>query len=247
METIRINQQEKQYEVEIIQPVLPHVIRIVFVDDDDKPDEYGDIQVYTAGGFQCSNLPGYATVYRDEGKTVYLSDDGSIYRPPEEPGDQFPPEPYTPTLAELQAAKKAEITAACERSIYMGVSVTLADGSTEHFSLTEHDQLNLFGKQAQLAAGMKQLEYHADGQPCRYYSAADMQAIIQAAMWHVSYHTTYCNALNMWIAGCQTADEVEKISYNYGEDVPDEYRNEVFVAYLAQIEDAERGTDETIY
>lgn len=94
---------------------------------------------------------------------------------------------------------------------------------------------------------MKQLEYHADGQPCRYYSAADMQAIIQAAMWHVSYHTTYCNALNMWIAGCQTADEVEKISYNYGEDVPDEYRNEVFVAYLAQIEDAERGTDETIY
>lgn len=247
METIRINQQEKQYEVEIIQPVLPHVIRIVFVDDDDKPDEYGDIQVYTAGGFQCSHLPGYATVYRDEGKTVYLSDDGSIYRPPEEPGDQLPPEPYTPTLAELQAAKKAEITAACERSIYMGVSVTLADGSTEHFSLTEHDQLNLFGKQAQLAAGMKQLEYHADGQPCRYYSAADMQAIIQAAMWHVSYHTTYCNALNMWIAGCQTADEVEKISYNYGEDVPDEYRNEVFVAYLAQIEDAERGTDETIY
>ena len=233
MEKISINQQEKQYEVEIIQPVLPHVIQIVFVDDDDKPDEYGDIQVYTAGGFQCSNLPGYATVYRDEGRTVYLSDDGRVYHPPEELGEQLPPEPYTPTLAELKAAKKAEVSVSCERAIYKGVSVTLANGNTEHFSLTEHDQLNLFGKQAQLAAGMEQMEYHADGQPCRYYSAADMQAVIQAAMFHVSYHTTYCNALNMWIAGCQENEEVMGIYY--GADVPKAYRSEVLNAYLLQI------------
>ena len=77
------------------------------------------------------------------------------------------------------------------------------------------------------------MEYHADGQPCRYYSAADMQAIIQAAMWHVSYHTTYCNALNMWVAGCETAEEVQEICY--GADVPKEYRSEVLKAYLLQI------------
>ena len=103
----------------------------------------------------------------------------------------------------------------------------------EHFSLTEHDQLNLFGKQAQLAAGAERLEYHADGQPCRYYSAADMEAIAQAAMWHVSYHTTYCNAINMWIAGCQTAEEDDQIFY--GGDVSEEYRSEVLQAYLLQI------------
>lgn len=240
MEKISINQQEKQYEVEIIQPVLPHVIRIVFVND--IPDKYGDIQVYTAGGFQCSNLPGYDTVYRDEGKTVYLSDDGRVYHPPEDPGDQLPPEPYTPTLAEMQAAKKAEVASACERAIYRGVSVTLADGSTEHFSLTEHDQLNLFGKQVQLATGAEQLEYHADGQPCRYYSAADMQAVIQAAMFHVSYHTTYCNALNMWIAGCQENEEVMGIYY--GADVPEAYRSEVLNAYLLQIADMAKESED---
>ena len=43
--------------------------------------------------------------------------------------------------------------------------------------MTEHDQLNLFGKQVQLAAGTDQLEYHSDGQACRYYSAKDMQLI----------------------------------------------------------------------
>lgn len=137
------------------------------------------------------------------------------------------------TLDEWKPAKKQEISQSCESIIYDGVSVILADGSTEHFSLTEHDQLNLFGKQAQLAAGADQLEYHADGQPCRYYSAEDMQAIINAAMWHVSYHTTYCNAINMWIADCQTAEEVQAIFY--GADVPESYQSDVLKAYLLQI------------
>ncbi|NBH72956.1 acyl carrier protein [Clostridiaceae bacterium] len=230
METIRINQGGKMYGIKSIRPVGGHVIQVVFADG--IPESFGDIQVYTSGGIQCADLPGYSTVYRQDGDTVYLSDDGSVHQPPGDPGGQ-PTEPYVPTLGELQGAKKAEVAAACERVIYRGVSVTLGDGKTEHFSLTEHDQLNLFGKQAQLAAGAGLLEYHADGQPCRYYSAADMQTIIQEAMWHVSYHTTYCNALNMWIAGCQENEEVEEIFY--GADVPGEYRSEVLNAYLLQI------------
>ena len=134
---------------------------------------------------------------------------------------------------ELQASKKQEISQACEQAIYSGVSVTLTDGSTEHFALTEHDQLNLFGKQVQLAAGAERLEYHSDGQPCRYYDAADMQKIITKAMWHVSYHTTYCNAINMWINGVQTAEELQQIFY--GADVPEQYQSEVLKAYLLQI------------
>lgn len=215
MEKISINQEKQLYEIESIRPVSVHVLQIVFVNA--VPKTYGDIQVYTTGGYQCANLPGYSTVFRNEGKVVYLSDDGSIYQPPEDPGEQLPLEPYLPTLE---------------------------DGNMEHFSLTEHDQLNLFGKQTQLAAGAERLEYHADGQPCRYYSAADIQSIIQAAMFHVSYHTTYCNALNMWIAGCQESEEVMRIYY--GADVPEEYRSEVLNEYLLQIADmAGRNTDES--
>ena len=230
-ETITINKQPPHYEIESITPISAHVLQVVFAGE--VPPSYGDIQVYTVGGSQCSDLPGYDTVYRDEGQTIYLSYDGSVYQPPAEPEPVIPPEPYIPTpeelLASAQAAKRAEVSADCEAIIYKGVSVTLTDGGTEHFSLTEHDQLHLFGKQAQLAAGAEQLEYHADGQPCRYYSAADMQAIIQDAMLYVSYHTTYCNALNMWIAGCQTAEEAQGIFY--GADVPEEYRSEVLDAY----------------
>ena len=53
-------------------------------------------------------------------------------------------------------------------------------------------------------------------------------------MWHVSYHTTYCNSLNMWVAGSETAEELQQIFY--GADVPDRYQSEVLKAYLLQIE-----------
>ena len=222
------------YEIESIMPVTPNVLQIKFASD--IPETWGDITTYTIGGLEAGSITGYDTVYRDEGQTVYLSNDGSIYQPPEDPGE-LPVEPYQPTeeelLAAAKASKRAEVSTACEQIIYNGVSVALEDGTVEHFALTEHDQINLFGKQAQLAAGVEQLEYHADGKPCRYYSAADMQAIIEAAMFHVSYHTTYCNALNMWITGCEEAAEVQEIFY--GADVPEKYQSEVLKAYLDQI------------
>lgn len=243
MEKIKIGKRKKRYEIKSIMPQSKTVMKIVFPEEEEVPEAWGgDIQIYTAGGIPCSKLSGYETVYRQEGKTVYLSNDGSVYVPPAPPELVPEPEPYVPTLEEVKAAKKAEISSICEHVIYAGFDVTLSDGGSYHFSLTEKDQLNLFGKQAQLAAGVEQVEYHADGQPCRYYSAADMRDIIEAAMWYVSYHTTYCNALNMWIAGCGTAEEIQEISY--GADVPEEYRSEVLQAYLIQIANMAGGGGE---
>ena len=243
MEKIKIKGSSKSYEIRSIQTIEPHVMQIVFVGT--PPTKWGDITLYTDGGIECATLTGWTTVYRDEGQTVYLSDDGSVYQTPDPDtgGEILPPEPYEPTLEELQAAKKREISQACETAIYSGVDVTLTDGSTEHFALTEHDQLNLFGKQVQLAAGAEQLEYHSDGQPCRYYSAADMQTIITKAMWHVSYHTTYCNAINMWIARCESAEEVQQIYY--GAEVPEAHQNEVLKAYTASMKEGVSDVDET--
>lgn len=235
MEKIKLSGSDQVYEIRSISPIAAHILQIVFADA--VPESWsGDIELYTAGDVLATILTGWTTVYRDEGQTVYLSDDGSVYVPPADPEPVTPPEPYEPTLVELQTAKKHEISQACEQIIYAGISVALADGTVEHFALTEHDQLNLFGKQVQLAAGADQLEYHSDGQPCRYYSAADMKNIVEKAMWHVSYHTTYCNALNMWIAGCESAEEVQTIYY--GADVPEEYQSDVLKAYIASIKES---------
>ena len=103
------------------------------------PEDTSLIRLQTAAGAVYGKIEGYTTVYQALEDGVILSDGGSVYTEPE------PAEPYVPTLAELQAAKKAEVSAACEQVIYGGITVKLPDGP-EHFSLTEKDQINLFGK-----------------------------------------------------------------------------------------------------
>ena len=73
----------------------------------------------------------------------------------------------------------------------------------------------------------------AERNPCRYYSAEDMQKIINGAMEFKSYHTTYGNSVNMWIKGCAKASEIAKIEY--GAPIPEEYQSEVLKDYLAEM------------
>lgn len=129
---------------------------------------------------------------------------------------------------------RAALSAACEQTIVSGVDVELSVG-TEHFSLTQNDQINLFSKQAQLASGAEQLEYHQDQTPCKYYSAEDMQKIIAKAMAWVSYHTTYCNSAFTWLESCEKASDMDAVQY--GADIPDEYCSEVYKDYKKTMEE----------
>lgn len=222
---VKIN--EKNYEVDDISLPAEHLLKIVFTKS--KPLRYGStIESYTKGGILATSFEGYGTVYQSiDDRTDILSDDGSVYEPPQA---VEPSEPYEPTLDEVRTSKRAEISAVCQATIHAGVDVKLADG-TKHFSLSTEDQLNLFGKQAQLAAGAKQCEYHADGEPCRYYNATDMQAVITAAMQYVSYHTTYCNSFFSWINAEDDKDTIKEMAY--GDQIPDDYKSEVLQAYEA--------------
>ena len=216
---------KSSYEVDF-KRISPHVVQII-----------GDIPLKTKG-FTLSrdelddgwNYKGFKTVYREIEGGVQFSDDGSVYVAPPEPEPEPEPEPYVPTLEEVKAMKLQEIGIACEQAIYAGVDVYLPDG-TEHFSLTEKDQINLFGKQAQMAAGAERFEYHQDGHPCRYYTKEEMQMIVETALGYVTYHTTYCNALNIWVAFAETVEVVNGITY--GCDVPEEYQSEVLKDILA--------------
>lgn len=231
---MRYTGSKTDYEVDF-RRITPHVVQII-----------GDIPVKDKG-FTLSrdesddgwDYRRFKTVYRKIDGGLQFSDDGSVYVAPPEPEpvpepEPIPaPEPYVPTLDEVKAMKLQEIGMACEQAIYAGVDVDLP-GGTEHFSLTEKDQINLFGKQAQMAAGAERFEYHQDGCPCRYYTKEEMQMIVESALSYVTYHTTYCNALNIWIAFAETVEDVNGITY--GCEVPEEYQSEVLKDILAQRE-----------
>lgn len=132
----------------------------------------------------------------------------------------------------VRAAKRSEISQICNATICAGVDVTLSDGSVEHFAMTDEDQLNLFGKQAQLASGADQVEYHSDGEACRFYSAADASLIITAAMTFKTYHTTYTNSMFQWIKALKKASTIAAV--NYGDAIPVKYQSDVLKVLLQE-------------
>lgn len=226
---VYVGEKDKKYAVDFEQ-LSEHVIQIT-----------GDFPVkgngFTLTRFDCDDDWDYTefrTIYKTVEGGAQFSDDGSVYVAPPEPEPEPDQEPYVPTLDEVKESKKHEISWQCEMVIYKGVDVALPSG-TEHFSLTEKDQINLFGKQAQMAAGAERFEYHQDGHPCRYYTKEEMQMIVETALAFVTYHTTYCNAINVWIAALEDVDAVKEIEY--GCEIPAEYQSEVLKDILAKMEE----------
>ena len=177
----------------------------------------------------------YKTVYREITGGVQFSDDGSVYVAPPEPKPTPEPEPYVPTLEEIKETKKQEIRIAYQAVKAAGVDIELSTG-IEHFPLSEEEVTFLMGKQVELASGNGgNISYQDADSKCKFYSAEDMQKIIDEAFRFVSWQTTYRNTLWEWVDACETKEEVEAVAY--GNDIPEQYQNDVFKSYLAQMEE----------
>lgn len=115
-------------------------------------------------------------------------------------------------IEQVRAAKLAEISDACQKAIYAGVDAADTKG-TEHFGLTIEDQTNLSALASAVAQGAASVPYHADGQLCREFTAAEFSAVYAAAKAYITRNTTLCNHLLVWIRRCTTATEISEISY----------------------------------
>lgn len=121
-------------------------------------------------------------------------------------------------LEDKRAAKTAAMSAACNAAITAGMDVTTTQG-TEHFSLQETDQINLTAAVTAVQQGAAGYPYHADGELCRMFTAAEIGAVGQASIAHKLYHTTYCNHLFAWI---RRATAAELAGITYGAELPDD-------------------------
>jgi len=120
--------------------------------------------------------------------------------------------PDTSTLDGAKQLKLRDIATACQTIIYSGVDVADTKG-TEHFSLTVEDQANLSALAMAIGTGLTSVPYHADGQLCREFTASEFNSVYTAAKNFVTYNTTLCNHLNIWIRRCTNIDDVSKITY----------------------------------
>ncbi len=105
----------------------------------------------------------------------------------------------------------------CHNKIVEGFSVRLSDGNKYSFRLTAEDQLNLLNLENQLLSGVQTFVYHATSAPCRVFSRADMNKIINAFRQHTLYHTTYFNVAKQYLNSLVDINKVNM--FTYGIDV----------------------------
>ena len=122
-------------------------------------------------------------------------------------------EPDERPLDVIRADKLAELSASCNAAITAGMDVETTQG-TEHFSLQETDQINLTTALSAVQSGAAGYPYHADGQLCRLFTAAEIQAIAAASVRHKLYHTTLCNHLLTWARRAATKEALSGITYS---------------------------------
>lgn len=135
-------------------------------------------------------------------------------------------EPLIPddgTIDFVRQSKLSEMSYECRKAIENGVDIEVK-GEKRHFSFTTQDQLNLMSLST-MAQTSDIIPYHADGEQCIYYTAAEINTIIAAMNNHKIYHTTYYNALKAYINSLETIEEISAITY--GTPIPDEYKTEV--------------------
>ena len=121
-------------------------------------------------------------------------------------------EPDDRPLDEIRAGKLVELSSSCNDAITAGMDVETTQG-TEHFSLQETDQINLTTALSAVQSGAAGYPYHADGQLCRLFTAAEIQAVAAASVRHKLYHTTLCNHLLTWARRAETKEELSGITY----------------------------------
>ena len=132
----------------------------------------------------------------------------------------------TPDIEYLRTMKIIEMSTECEIRIKNGFDIVLSDGESHHFSLTISDQLMIQSLAMKANNGVATLPWHADNEPWVFYSPEDILAINDKMEELTTYHMTYFNSLKSYIESLNTIAEIAAVEY--GCEIPDEYKSEVY-------------------
>lgn len=126
--------------------------------------------------------------------------------------------------------KLREMSAACQASIEYGFDIQLSDNKVHHFSLTFIDQVMLRELKQKALAGDTVLPWHADGEPCKFYSPEDILMINQQMEDLVTYSETYFNSLKQYMLSMNVIEQLNAVTY--GQEIPEAYWSDVYRAIV---------------
>ena len=117
-------------------------------------------------------------------------------------------------LSSVVKNKKGELGRICTSTIEYGVDVELTDGTTEHFSLSNKDQMAINGLFDSSKNNDSMLLWHSDSGLTQEFSKEDIAKIYYAAKYHIMYHQTLINYLNRTAESLTDATEIRNMNYS---------------------------------
>lgn len=135
-----------------------------------------------------------------------------------------------PTVEEQKAALIARMSEKCNATIINGFDMVLDDNETHHFSLKTEDQLKIQALGLKAKSGETVLPYHADGEPCRFFSVQEILNLNVQMESIIEYQTTYFNSLRDYINSLSSVEDLKTVEY--GMPIPVEYQSEVLKVLL---------------
>lgn len=143
------------------------------------------------------------------------------------------PEVKQPTIEDRKKALISQMDYECNQVIVNGFDMSLDDRNLYHFSLKLEDQLKIQALAIKAQSGETELPYHADGQPCRFFSITEILNLNDMMEHLITYQTTYFNSLRTYIENVE--DEAVLDAITYGVDIPEEYQSDVYKSLLSQL------------
>lgn len=116
-------------------------------------------------------------------------------------------------LQSLKDEKNKELNNLCTKQIYSGIDIETSVG-TEHFSLTDVDQLNIKALYDKAMNGDASLLYHSDGNLCRLFTSDEIITLMNAALYHVTYYTTLCNHLHVQVNNMRSEARINEVQFD---------------------------------
>lgn len=136
------------------------------------------------------------------------------------------------TLEEYRTYLLKQIGGQCRQEIYAGTQVQLpSTGAIERYTYDDDDQRNLTNAMAILiiAPELPLIPYHPSGGFCRMIPSLDLLTIYGTLQVRLTYLTTRCNFMNMWIKSIQSKEALMDISWET--ELPQEYQEQVDTIY----------------
>lgn len=137
-------------------------------------------------------------------------------------------------IIQAKEVKLDELSTICNEMIYAGTDVQMSDGSTKHFTYTLADQANISEMFTAVMAGATEYPYHADGESCMMYSAADIITIYSTLSSMKTGQITYQNQLKQYVKMLDTVEDIEAVTY--GQELTGEYL-EAYANLIAQAQE----------